>query len=85
MRRYIIGHGALQSYLCLIYFINPLLRIRFGWLVICFATLSMTGLLQTAHATNLPIINTHSSAHMNLDDEYRFGHMIAGSIRQQPT
>ena len=83
MRRYIIGQGAPQSYLCLIYFINLLLRIRCGWLVICLATLSMTGLLPSAHATNLPIINTHSSAHMSLDDEYRFGHIIAGSIRQQ--
>ena len=75
MRRYIIGQGTPQSYLCLVYFINTLLRLL--------VTLSLTGLLQTVQATNLPIINTHSSAYMSLEDEYRFGNIIAGSIRQQ--
>ena len=76
MRGHIIDQRVLQSYPCLVYFINPLIRIA------CLLLLTLPSLLQTAHATNLPIINANSSEHMSLEDEYRFGNVIAASIRK---
>ena len=76
MRSYIIGQPALQSYACLAYFIKPLLRIG------CLLLLIVAGLLHTVHAANLPVINSDSSTHMSVEDEYRFGNVIASSIRK---
>jgi len=77
MRSHIIGQAVLQSYLCLVYFINPIVR------GICLALVVPVIFIQPAHAENLPVINTHNSTDMSLEDEYRFGNIIAGSIRKQ--
>lgn len=77
MVNHIIGQAVLQAYLCLGYFNNSLKRISY------LLPLVLLGFIHTAHAANLPIINAHSSAGMSLEDEYRFGNIIAGSIRKQ--
>ena len=79
MRSHIIGQAVLQSYLCLIYFINPILRVSCSLV----AVLSLSGIIQMVHAGNLPLINTHNSTDMSLEDEYRFGNLIAASMRKQ--
>jgi len=80
MRNHIIGQAVAQSYLCLVYFINPLLRL--SSLSIVASVLALIGLTQTAHAGSLPVINTYNSADMSVEDEYRFGTVIAGSMRK---
>ena len=77
MRSHIIGQAVLQSYLCLVYFIIPIAR------PLCMLIVALAILMQIAHAKNLPIINTHNSSNMSLEDEYCFGNIIAGSIRKQ--
>tara|TARA_B100000780_G_scaffold276838_1_gene246224 strand:+ start:301 stop:1746 length:1446 start_codon:yes stop_codon:yes gene_type:complete len=37
---------------------------------------------QSVMAANLPIISTHNATQMSLEDEYRFGNLIAGSVRK---
>ena len=73
----IIGQAVLQAYRCLDYFNNPLKRPRYILLLV------IVSLSNSTFAANLPTINTHSSAGMSLEDEYRFGNVIAGSIRKQ--
>ena len=77
MKHLIIGQHVLQSYLSLVYFSNSIIRTS------CLLFFSFAGLLPSAHATNLPIINNHNASFMSLEDEYRFGNVIAGSIRKQ--
>ena len=77
MRSHIIGQAVLQSYLCLVYFIIPIAR------TICLLLAILAIPMQIAHAKNLPIINSNNSSNMSLEDEYRFGNVIAGSIRKQ--
>ena len=79
MRSHIIGQAVLQSYLCLIYFINPILRVSCSLV----AVMSLSGIIQIVHAGNLPLINTHNSTDMSREDEYRFGNLIAASMRKQ--
>jgi predicted Zn-dependent protease len=80
MRAHIIDQAAPLSNLCLVYFVNPILRISYLALVALILPLLL--LLQTSHAGNLPAINTYNSTDMSVEDEYRFGTVIAGSIRK---
>jgi predicted Zn-dependent protease len=81
MRAHIIGQAAPQSNLCLVYFINPILLTR--CLLTAALVLVLSGPIQAVYAVNLPTINTHSSTDMSVEDEYRFGTVIAGSIRKK--
>jgi predicted Zn-dependent protease len=80
MRAYIIDQAGPLSNLCLVYFVNPLVRI--SNLVLVAFLLPMLALMQASHAGNLPAINTYNSTDMSVEDEYRFGTIIAGSIRK---
>ncbi len=80
MRVHIIDQAGPLSNLCLVYFVNPLLRI--SYLMLVALLLPMMALLQTSHAGNLPTINAYNSTDMSVEDEYRFGTIIAASIRK---
>jgi predicted Zn-dependent protease len=81
MRAHIIGQAAPQSNLCLVYFVNPILLTR--CLLTAAFVLVLSGPIHSVYAANLPTINIHNSTDMSVEDEYRFGTVIAGSIRKQ--
>jgi predicted Zn-dependent protease len=81
MRAHIIGQAAPLSNLCLVYFVNPILLTRCLLTAAFILVLSVP--IHAVYAANLPTINTHNSTDMSVEDEYRFGTVIAGSIRKQ--
>ncbi|MDC9720278.1 MAG: M48 family metalloprotease [Gammaproteobacteria bacterium] len=77
MRSHIIGQAERESYSCFTYF-QKIMPWYTGLLLIL-----VTMLTPVSKAANLPLISIQNSAGMSIEDEYRFGNLIAGSIHKQ--
>jgi len=77
MRSYIISQPARQSYQSWVYFVKG--RLGAG-VMACFLFIFGS---QATTANSLPSLSNGQSTTMTVQDEYRFGHVIAGSIRSQ--